>query len=161
MAVWQYRLVILPKQGVTAVHGALPNQLFIDHARWAAYWAENTIGTADNPEFSDAYTTDWWQYVALDSVSIAAKVDSLVSRGSWNKANWLTWKGDEENEEDNDCEIAINAETKYIEEFQFRTDLRNFGKARLFLDGMLALCREYQLLVMDDKGGLFEPALQK
>ena len=161
MAVWQYRLIVLPTQGVIAAYGALPNQLFINHAGWAAYWTDNTIRTADDPGFSDAHTTDWWQYVALDSISIAAKVDLLVSRGSWSKANWLTWKGDEENEEDNDCEIAINAETKHVEEFQFRTDLRHFGKARLFLDGMLALCREYQLLVMDDKGGLFEPTLQQ
>lgn len=162
MAVWQYQLNIIPKSAIVETYGEIPNELFIDEKGWKDYWDNVKFDNGfPDPEFEDARTIKWWKNTALDIQDIANQIDNLVKRGDWsNDKDFIGWKGDTENEEDNDCHISFDEKTLVISEFQFRTDLRNLEKTKKFMEGMLNLCAENNLLVMNTKGLLFEPEME-
>jgi len=161
MAVWQYQLNIIPKEAILEKYGSIPNELLIDHDGWEKYWEELVdIKNLPEPNFEDAKTIKWWNKIKLDVKRITEQVDKLISRGDWNddeESGFIGWKGDSEKEEDNDAHIVFDVKTKIISEFQFRTDLRNKGNATKFLNGMLNICDQNDLMVLNTKGTLFEP----
>jgi hypothetical protein len=160
MAIWQYQLNIIPRKSVLEKYGNIPLELFIDNDSWEKYW-ENIIDIENlpEPEFEDAKTIKWWNNINLDIKETSEQIDKLVSRANWGKdsLNSINWKGNSNNEEDNDCYLSFDPNTKFINEFQFRTDLRNKEKATNFLNGMLELCVKNELIVFNTKGLLFEP----
>ena len=160
MAIWQYQLNIIPRKSVLEKYGNIPLELFIDNDSWEKYW-ENIIDIENlpEPEFEDANTIKWWNNIRLDIKETSEQIDKLVSRANWGKdsLNSINWKGNSNNQEDNDCYLSFDPNTKFINEFQFRTDLRNKEKATNFLNGMLELCVKNELIVFNTKGLLFEP----
>ena len=164
MAVWQYQLNIIPKKAILEKYGSIPNELLIDHDGWETYW-ENLVDIDNLPEpnFEDAKTIKWWTNIKIDIKKITQEIDKLVSRGDWNddeESGFIGWKGDTEKEEDNDGHIAYDKNTNIISEFQFRTDLRNKQNATKFLNGMLKICEQNDLMVLNTNGILLEPKLE-
>src|SRR5690606_5403397 len=129
---------------------------------WKRFW-ENFNGDFDNIEygFEDARTIEWWKNIKFDIERTVYQIDKLVKRGNWNNTKGcIGWKGDTKNEEDHDCHISFDEETKEVKEFQFRTDLRNGKNAKVFMAGMLEICRQYELMAMNMEGVLFDPGAE-
>lgn len=162
MAVWQYQLNIIPRSVIIEKYGEIPNKLFIDEKGWKDYWDNTKFDSGfPDPEFEDALTINWWKNKTLNIQETANQIDKLVKRGDWsNDKDFIGWKGDSEEEEDNDCHIAFNENTFVISEFQFRTDLRNIEKAKKFMAGMLKICIVNDLLVMNTDGFLYDPEME-
>ncbi|MCT4665207.1 MAG: hypothetical protein N4A45_08260 [Flavobacteriales bacterium] len=162
MAIWQYQLTILPKSAVVEKFGEVPNTLFIDKKAWKDYWETVKFDNGfPAPEFEDAQTIKWWKSSTLNIQETMSQIDKLVKRDNWsNDKYFISWKGDSEKEEDNDCHIALNNKTLEISEFQFRTDLRNLETAKKFMEGMISICIKNNLLLMNTDGVLFEPKME-
>ncbi|RAK69955.1 hypothetical protein [Hymenobacter edaphi] len=159
MAIWQYRLTALPAAGIRRRCGHLPARLFIDHEARKQHWAAPPADSLAAPAIDDAYTTDWWEGVSVVGAPVAAQIDQLIQRAAWSKPESWSWKGNEDHQQDHDCWISVRPNAHTIEEFQFRTDLRDVSKAAAFLLPMLGLCQQYDLLVLDAQGRLMPPDL--
>jgi len=161
MAVWQYQLNIIPKKAILEKYGSIPYELFIDQNGWEKYWENVKYDNGfPEPEFEDAKTIKWWTKTKLDIKKTSEHIDKLVSRGDWNDDEdngFIGWKGDSEKGEDNDAHIAFDKKTNIISEFQFRADLRKRENITEFLNGMLDLCKQNDLMVFNTDGILFEP----
>jgi hypothetical protein len=159
MAIWQYRLSVIPKNSILDRYGEIPAKLFIDEEAWKAYWKERIERKTDiEPGFEDARTINWWKNINVNAKEISSQIDRLVKRGDWsNNMDYFGWKGDTNSNEDNDCHIAINNVTNEIQEFEFRTDLRANENIVGFLKGMIEICEANAFLVMNSNGSLFEP----
>jgi hypothetical protein len=159
MAVWQYLLIVIPKKAILEKYGEIPNELLIDHEGWEKYWGNIAdIEILPEPDFEDANTIKWWTNINLDINETSEQIDKLVSRADWGQdsINCINWKGSSENKEDNDCFISFDPNTQTVDEFQFRTDLRNKENSTKFLNGMLNLCQQNNLMVLNSNGVLFE-----
>lgn len=143
MAIWQYPLTVLPRAGVVAHFGYLPERLPVSQP--------SEMSTVDLP--------DWWagQHVAADPLLVA--LDALLPRAEWGNSHNISWKGDEENQQDHDCYLGLDAEENFVEEFQFRTDLRDPDQAATFLKAVLTLCQQQDLVLLDATGTLLPPQL--
>ena len=160
MAVWQYQLSVIPKEAVIKKYGEIPSALVIENKKWEEYWENITdIENLPEPNFEDAKTIKWWENIDLNIRKASEQIDKLVTRANWGQdsLNSINWKGDSNKNEDNDCYISFDQKTKVINEFNFRTDLRNKEKAKKFIIGMLDFCNENKLMVFNTKGFLFEP----
>jgi hypothetical protein len=159
MAVWQYNLTVIPKNSIIEKYGEIPQKLFIDVESWTKYREKwNNEKVQPEIDFEDAKTILWWKNSEIDLESTTIQIDELVSRASWSEPNFLSWKSNDEN--DNDCHIAISEKNKIISEFIFRTDLRNKDNIELFLNGILNICKANELLLMNLEGYLFEPKME-
>ncbi|MDO6739458.1 hypothetical protein, partial [Wenyingzhuangia sp. 2_MG-2023] len=162
MAIWQYQLNIIPKKSILSKFGKIPIKLEINEDAWEKYWENiediEDIENLPEPDFEDVKTINWWKNKKLDLKIISSKIDKLVSRADYGKdsLNSIIWKGNSDKNEDNDCYISFDSNTKSINEFEFRTDLRDKEKAKIFLSGMLELCLENELMVYNTNGHLFE-----
>lgn len=155
MAVWQYRLTVIPKKALLDKYTELPEKLFIDHEGWNEYW-DNPSGKID-----DDSTVNWWQDQKVCIEDIRNKVDSLLPRASWNDSkDCLIWKM-EQKKEDIDCSIFFNRRTKELESFDFRIDVRNSNTSIKFLKMILELCIERGFILMNTDGALIEPQKEK
>ncbi|WP_138434343.1 hypothetical protein [Winogradskyella algicola] len=163
MAVWQYQLNVIPRKAILEKYGEIPNALFIDHVNWEIHW-ENVKFESGFPEpnFEDAKTIKWWTNAKLDVYEISDQIDKLVSRAGWGKdsLNSMNWKGSSKNKEDNDCFISFDQNTLLIGQFHFRTDLRDLENTTIFMNGMLKICEQNDLMVFNTDGVLFEPKLK-
>jgi hypothetical protein len=160
MAVWQCQLNIVPKKAILEKYHTIPNELLIDNEGWENYW-ENIVDIENLPEpdFEDANTIKWWNDINLEIKKISEHIDKLVSRANWGQdsMNSINWKGSSEIKEDNDCFLSFNPDTQIIEDFNFRTDLRKKENITNFLNGILYLCEQNNLMVFNTQGVLFEP----
>ncbi|RTQ45994.1 hypothetical protein EJV47_22815 [Hymenobacter gummosus] len=159
MAIWQYHLTAIPAAEIRRRFSSVPARLFINHQGWQEYWANIPVGDAlPDPAFEDAYTISWWANARLPAAALAAHLDGILPRAGW---GGLSWKGDLARDEDHDCSVSAHAATGWVEEFQFRTDLRDPTKARTFLTAMLALCQRYHLLLLAEDGALLPATLSE
>jgi len=154
MAIWQYQLTVIPQDVIIDLLGKLPDKLFIDKEARKIYW--NNISNEINIVVEDAWTFDWWKFTKIDIELIANQIDKLVTRGSFNNSDFLSWKGDDKINEDNDAGICIDEETGKITDFRFRTDLRKFENISMFLYEMIKICNANDFLLMNNNGDLFE-----
>ena len=162
MAIWQYQLTIIPKESILKKYSEIPEKLFIDKEAWENYWNKwKTKSKEPEIDFEDAKTINWWQNINIDIEKTVSDIDKLITRGDWsNCINFIGWKGDSDNNQDNDCHIAYNAKTRELSEFQFRTDLRSNKNVATFLKGILEICSNNELMVMNLEGFLFEPKIK-
>lgn len=154
MAIWQYYLKVIPKESVIRRYGFVPSKLEINHKGWANYRQNLIDGNKSEIDFEDAQTFNWWKDIFFDTPKTAASIDNLVKRCSWSHSKTIGWKGDTQNNQDNDVYLHFD-DSENIFEFTFRTDLRNDSLD--FLVDMLKICQKNNWLVMDAKGILFEP----
>lgn len=155
MAVWQYKLTVIPRKAFLDKYSDLPEKLFIDYQGWNKYWENDSI------KIDDDSTVNWWQGQNVYVEDIRHKVDSCLPRASWSDSiNCLLWKT-EKGDEDIDCSISFNSTTHELEGFDFRVDLRNGNMSFKFLDMILELCLEKGFVLMNTNGALIEPQKEK
>jgi hypothetical protein len=156
MAIWQYKLKVIPKESVVKKFGTVPTKLEINHKDWENHWQKRLKGIKSAHDFEDAHTINWWENVHFDKAKIILSINNLVKQCNWSNAETVSWKGDTYHNEDNDVYIHFDKSEKVVE-FTFRTDLRN-GLLD-FLAEMLEICKKNEWLVMDVKGYLMNPNL--
>jgi len=139
MAVYQYFLAVVPKQGIEKKHDSIPNE----------------IGVNMETDFFESDTEIYWKEVEMKADDIVSKIDLIVKRAKWGdnktRINWKTYT----DQIDNDVAIYLNEESLTIKDFSFRADLRE--KDFTFLKNMIELGKENGWMFMDRKGKLMEP----
>ena len=154
MATYQFLTFVLPKKAIEKKYGVIPKKLEIKHAEWEKYWDrwDMELHEMPDPEFEDAISTKWWKGIEVDIVQLRNSIDKIITRAEWNGGK--SWKT-ENAEFDHDLSIDFNEKENYIEDFRFRTDLRDTNLD--FLKAMLGLCDRNEWMLMDEKGNLSEP----
>ncbi len=157
MATYQFLTFVLPKKPIEEKYGGIPKQLEIKHAKWEKYWEnyDMELNEAPEPEFEDAISTKWWKGIEIDIADLRKDIDKIITRAKWNGGT--SWKT-ENSRFDHDLSIDFKDQENYIEDFRFRTDLRD--PKMDFLNSMLELCNRNSWILMDEKGNLSEPKIQ-
>ena len=158
MATYQFLTFVLPKKSIQQKYGGIPKQLEIKHAEWEKYWNDfdMELNEVPEPKFQDAISTKWWKEIHIDIKELRNNIDKIITRAEWN--NGKSWKT-ENGEFDHDLSIDYNESENYIEDFRFRTDLRD---SKLdFLNGMLNLCKGNEWILMDENGNLCNPNINE
>lgn len=139
MAVYQYYLAVVPKQGIEKRHDSIPTEI--------------RVSTESGYFETDAEI--YWKEVEMKADDIVMKIDLIVNRAEWgNDKTSIHWKTYSE-EVDNDASIYLDEESLTMREFSFRADLRE--KNLKFLKNMIALGVENEWLFFDRKGKLMKP----
>jgi hypothetical protein len=153
MAIYQFNIDFIPRQSVVDKYGQIPTHLFIDHAAHEKHWQKDLDSDYD---FEDALTIRWWDNTKNKFTDIEPIIDSFTKPIEWSKKYADTRSyGDNDT---NDIIFALTAEG-YIEEFGCRIDLRELDKN--FIENVFNIARRLDCLLMDKKGNLFEPSLDK
>ncbi len=143
MAVYQYFLAVVPKQGIEKKHDLIPNE----------------IRVSTETGFFESDAEIYWKEVKMKADNIVSKVDLIVERAKWGNdktsINWKTYT----DQVDNDASIYLNEESLTIKEFSFRADLRE--KDFAFLKNMIELGKENGWMFMDRKGKLMKPDFEE
>lgn len=139
MAIYQYYLAFVPKIGLIKKHRIIPTQIEI----------------STETGYFEAKTDKYWELAKINFQDIKVEINKIVDKADWGNDkdifNWKTYKA----ELDNDASMCINFENKEIKELSFRADLREPNLK--FLNGMLVLAKNYEMMLMDRKGNLFNP----
>ena len=138
MAIWQYSLLVIPKESITENY--------------------NCIFKNNKTKYLPK-TESFWTNTNLDIFKIVAEIDKLVKRADWSTEDYYGWKGKSDNE-DNDCHISLNNNTNKITEFIFRVDLREKSNVEKFLYGLVNICAENELVLLNLKGEILEPKIE-
>ncbi|MDY0986533.1 hypothetical protein SOM12_03845 [Flavobacterium sp. CFBP9031] len=138
MAVWQYLLIVVPKDSIDS--------------NYECIFKNNK--TKFLPE-----TDVFWKNFNGDISSIISELDQIIPKANWGNDTYLNWKGNGNDEEDNDACICLIDDKAKIESFQFRIDLRKSSNITEVLQSVLDLCKKNQLILIDLKGEIFQPNL--
>jgi hypothetical protein len=139
MAVWQYLLIVVPEDSIDNNY--------------------ECIFKNNKTEFLPE-TDVFWKNFNGDIPSIISELDQIIPKANWGNETYLNWKGNGQNEEDNDACICLSDDKTKIEEFQFRIDLRKPSNITNILQSILNLCEKHNLVLIDLKGKIFEPKLE-
>ena len=143
MAVYQYYLEVIPRQGIEKKHDSIPNE----------------IGVSTETGYFESDAEIYWKEVDLKPDDFVSKVDLIVKRAKWgNDKTSFHWKTYTD-QVDNDAAIYLDEESFTIREFSFRADLRE--KDFTFLKNMIELGKENGWLFMDRKGKLMTPDFEE
>jgi hypothetical protein len=156
MATYQFLTFVLPRKSLEKKYGGIPKQLEIKHAEWEKYWNNYNVelNEAPEPEFEDAISTKWWKETPTNIEELRSEIDKIIPRSSWNKESWKIETG----EVDHDLSIDYNEKENFIEDFRFRTDLRDSKMS--FLNSMLELCGRNDWILMNENGILCNPNIK-
>ncbi|WP_428228940.1 hypothetical protein [Flavobacterium sp.] len=139
MAVWQYFLMVVPENSIDS--------------NYQCIFKNNK--TKFLPE-----TKSFWKNFEGDILSIIAELDQIIKRADWGDETCISWKGNENIEEDNDAFICLNDDKTRIEEFHFRIDLRKASNITNVLQSILNLCKKNHFVLIDLKGQIFKPEIE-
>ncbi len=139
MAVWQYLLIAVPEDSIDNNY--------------------ECIFKNNKTEFLPE-TDIFWKNFNGDISSIISELDQIIPKANWGNETYLNWKGNGQNEEDNDACICLSDDKTKIEEFQFRIDLRKPSNITNILQSILNVCEKHNLVLIDLKGKIFEPKLK-
>lgn len=139
MAVWQYLLIVVPEKST--------------QNNYQCIIKNNT--TKYLPK-----TKSLWKDFNGNGNSIISEMDSIIKRVDWGNETYICWKGDESNQEDNDCSISLNGNKTQIEEFHFRIDLRKSSNITNTLKAILKICETNELVLIDLKGKIHKPKIE-
>ncbi|RLK02516.1 hypothetical protein [Tenacibaculum discolor] len=156
MATYQFLTFVLPRKSIENKYGEIPKQLEMKHAEWEKYWNNwnMELNKVPEPEFEDAISTKWWKGIQINIAELRNEIDKIIPRATWNNESWKIENG----EVDHDLSIDYNEKENFIEDFRFRTDLRD---SKLdFLNSMLELCNRNDWILMDENGNLSEPKIE-
>ncbi|QSB25889.1 hypothetical protein [Flavobacterium sp. CLA17] len=138
MAIWQYLLIVVPENSIDSNY--------------------ESIFKNNETEFLPE-TNSFWENFDGNISTIISEIDKIIPKANWGNDTYLNWKGNGNNDEDNDACICLNDDTTKIEEFQFRIDLRKASNITNTLQALLNLCQENQFVLIDLKGEIFKPEL--
>ncbi|MBF7093404.1 hypothetical protein IUY40_17860 [Flavobacterium sp. ALJ2] len=139
MAVWQYLLMVVPENSI--------------QSNYQCIFKNN--GSDFLPD-----TNSFWENFDGDISLIISEMDQITPKADWGNETYLNWKGNGDNEEDNDAYIYLNDDKKKIKEFQFRIDLRKTSNITNVLQSILNLCKKNQFVLIDLKGQIFKPEMK-
>jgi hypothetical protein len=139
MAVWQYLLIVVPEDSIDNNY--------------------ECIFKNNKTEFLPE-TDVFWKNFNGDIPSIISELDQIIPKANWGNETYLNWKGNGNDDEDNDACICLSDDKTKIEEFQFRIDLRKLSNITNILQSILNLCEKHNLVLIDLKGKIFEPELE-
>lgn len=143
MAVYQYYLEVVPKDGVLKIHTSKPV----------------TIRVNTETGFFESNTEIYWKELEVKTDDIISKIDKIVKRANWgNDATSFNWKTYTE-KLDNDAVIYLDAESLMITKFSFRADLRE-NRLKFLMD-IIELGKQYNWLFMDRSGKLMNPDFEE
>ena len=140
MAIYQFLTFVLPKKTIEKEFGEIPSK--IDFVL----------------DMDGKRTKEWWNGISLEIKHLVQKIDMIISRTDWGDIEDLCWKS-EKSKFDHDVFIDFDIKKNQIEEFQFRTDLRD--NTLIFLNQMLYLLEKNEFILMDQKGNLCNPNLKE
>lgn len=139
MAVWQHLLIVVPEDSIDS--------------NYECIFKNNK--TKFLPE-----TNSFWKDFNSDIPSIISELDQIIPKADWGNETYLNWKGNEQNEEDNDACICLSDDKLKIESFKFRIDLRKVSNITEVLQSILNLCKKNHFILIDLKGEIFQPNLE-
>lgn len=143
MAVYQYYLEVIPKQGILKKHEIIPLK----------------INVSSETGYFESDSEIYWKEMKIIPDTIIPKIDSIIKRANWgNDKTSFNWKHYTETL-DNDVSIYLDELNLTIKEFSFRADLRQ--KNYEFLKNMIQLGKENAWLFMDRNGLLMNPEFEE
>ena len=133
MAIWQFNIYFIPRQTLLDKYGQVPTEL----------------------EYDDAMTISWWLNLNLDTNELMPLLQQFGDLQEWtSRIEGLRSFGDTEA---NDISICYDNKTNKVEELSCRLDLRQIDKK--FIDRVFSIATQFDCLLMDSKGGLFQPSV--
>lgn len=155
MAIYQFYIATIPKKGAIQHFGKIPDKFEVDYQKRT----ENFLNDEDEIDYFEFIQHKCWKIAEVNSREIIEQIDQKLNRANWgNDKEANTWKI-ETKEVDNDAWVLTNSEQNQIVEFTFRADLRQ-PKLK-FLNEMIELSKEKELLLIDIKGNVVEPEMAK
>jgi hypothetical protein len=153
MAIWQFHIYFIPKKSLLNKYGQVPTQLVIYQEGWTDYFQNSNLEEA--PDFEDALTIQWWIDLNLNLDNFLPQLKTFGDVQCWTQnADGLMSFGDTET---NDISVCFDITTKIVEEVSCRLDLRQLDKS--FIDKVLSLATEFDCLLMDRQGRLYQPSI--
>lgn len=154
MAIWQFHIYLIPKKSLLKKYGQVPTELVMDKDGWSNYIQNANLDT--ETDFEDALTIHWWLDLNINLDNILPLLKTFGDIQSWTQnTDGLRSFGDTET---NDISVCFNDTTKIIEEISCRLDLRKLDKS--FIDKVLSLATQFECLLMDRQGRLYQPSIE-
>lgn len=154
MAIWQFHIYFIPRRSLIGKYGHIPAQPEMNKEARADYIEKFNLNEA--PGFEDALTIWWWKNLNLDINLILPLLQQFGALQEWTATcAGLRCFGDTEA---NDISVCFDHETKIVEELSCRLDLRQIDKE--FIDKAISLATQFDCLLMDNQGRIYEPAIE-
>lgn len=153
MAIWQFHIYFIPKKALFNKYEVIPLQLVMDKEGWDEYFQNADFDT--EPDFEDALTVHWWLDLNISLNSILPVLKTFGDIQSWTQnADGLRSFGDTDT---NDISVCFDNTTEIVEEISCRLDLRQPDKD--FIDKVLSLATQFDCLLLDRQGRLYQPSV--
>ena len=135
-------------------YGHIPAQLEMNKDGWIDYIENSDLN--NEPEFEDGLSIQWWLSLNLDINELLPTLQQFGELQEWTaRTAGLRSYGDTET---NDITVSFDPETNKVQELSCRIDLRKIDKK--FLKKFLSLAIQYNCLLMDSQGRVYEPTLE-
>lgn len=159
MATYQFRLNLIPQEGIINEFGFIPNKLNINlQERKEIYYLENDNLLDSNDFLTDALTIKFWNSIEILPAEIIYYISKLFPRKPLKNQSDYYWKHYKTGaiiKIDHDASLILNKENGKIKELYFRADLREDGLE--FLNKFIEIAKKYDCLLMDFQGNLVVP----
>ena len=153
MAIWQFHIYFIPKKSLLNKYGQVPTQLLMDKENWNDYFQNSDLDK--EPEFEDALTIHWWLDLNINLDNFLPLLKIFGDIQSWTQnSDGLRSFGDTDT---NDISVCFNDSTNLVEEVSCSLDLRQLDKG--FIDKVLSLATQFDCLLMDKQGRLYQPSI--
>ena len=153
MAIWQFHIYFIPKKSLLNKYGQVPTQLAVDKESWNDYFQNSDLDK--ETEFEDALTIHWWLDLNIKLDNFLPLLKTFGDIQSWTQnSDGLRSFGDADT---NDISVCFNDSTIIVEEVSCRLDLRQLDKN--FIDKALSLATQFDCLLMDRQGRLYQPSM--
>lgn len=145
MAIWQYAFQAVPEKNIQNELDELPTRL-------------NSEVEGEWGNLVDA--SQFWETSTLKPSPIITVVDTLLPKETWSSSTDSTsWKGDTKNKEDNDCWLGYLDDR--VTSFSFRVDMRDLKNLSSFLQPMLEICQNYELVLVAEGQKVVRPEMER
>ncbi|MET3535982.1 hypothetical protein [Chryseobacterium limigenitum] len=161
MAIYQFRLNLIPRKGVINEFGFIPNKLNINLQERTNHYNLEEDNLLDSTDFFiDALTINFWDSAEIFPTEIIYYINKLFPRKPLESRSdyyyWKHYKRTIDTTIDHDASLILNKENGKIKELHFRADLREDGL--IFLNNFIEIAKKYDCLLMDLQGNLVIPA---
>ena len=154
MAIWQFHIYFIPRQSLLDKYGRVPTNLEMNKDGWEDYIQKFDLDK--EPEFEDAMTIQWWLNLNLHINELLPTLQKFGELQEWTATAQGTRKfGDTET---NDISVCFEHQTNKVQELSCRLDLRQIDKE--FIKKALSLAAQFDCLLMDTQGRLYEPTIE-
>lgn len=133
MAIWQYTIILVPSKNF--------------ESNYIQFLKQKETGYLKETHF-------FWENYYLNKEKISGKIDLNICEYKSENGDYVSWKGNAENLQDNDCSISLNDD--FIKEIKIRFDLRDVKNIKKFVDLLLEIANENQLKFMNVKYQFFD-----